>query len=289
MKRLLPLWRVFFLLSQGFSMNVMKAPGKINSGHTDVAPVPSPDGKVLYFTSERPGQGGQDLWVGHFAGGIWTEPKALPGPLNSKFNEGADSIAYDRDNIYMYMTRCNRPEGKGMCDLYVSSYNQNGSWSEPKNLGAPVTSEFSESNSFFDSSDNILYFTSNRPGGLAKAMNEKKFCEPIKVATTGPVVMAPPIEDEVGKKKTIYFQFNQSALTARAQADLEPWAEWLKGNPGRKIAISGYTDSLGDKVYNKKLSRKRAQAVKNWLESQGVTPDLISDQVLRDGKSGGAQ
>jgi outer membrane protein OmpA-like peptidoglycan-associated protein len=155
-------------LSMGFSSKVIKMGDVVNyPGSSAFAPVPSPDGEVLYFTSDRPGGlGGQDVWVSHFVNGIWTEPVVLAKPLNTLANEGADDFVYDQDNIFMYLTLCNRPDGKGMCDIYVSIYNPDGSWTEPKNIGAPINSEYSEANAFFDTRENILYFTSNRPGGL---------------------------------------------------------------------------------------------------------------------------
>ena len=165
--RLLMLVAVLFS-AMGFSSKVSKMGEAVNyPGSSAFAPVPSPDGEVLYFTSDRPGGlGGQDVWVSHFLNGIWTEAVVLPKPLNTLANEGADDFVYDEDNIYIYLTLCDRAEGKGMCDIYISIYNPDGSWTEPKNIGAPVNSEYSEANAFLDIRENTLYFTSNRPGGM---------------------------------------------------------------------------------------------------------------------------
>jgi len=159
------------IVSLGFSSNVVKMADSINyPGATTFAPVPSADGHVLYFTSNRPdGLGGQDIWATHLINGQWTEPINLPKPLNTIGNEGVDQLVYDRNNVYVYLTLCNRPEGKGMCDIYLSVYNPDGNWTEPKSIGAPVNTEASEANAFFDVREDILYFTSNRPGGMGEA------------------------------------------------------------------------------------------------------------------------
>ena len=172
------IFTIIFALNLGFSSKVVKMQADINTEYTDFAPVPSPDGAVLYFTSMRPnGQGGQDIWVSHQLNGQWTQPVSLSSPLNTIANEGADQFSYDSSHLYLYLTLCNREDGKGMCDIYISMYDSEGNWTQPKNLGAPINSEFTEANAFFDRSQNILYFISNRPGGLGQRgrTNEASF------------------------------------------------------------------------------------------------------------------
>jgi outer membrane protein OmpA-like peptidoglycan-associated protein len=43
-----------------------------------------------------------------------------------------------------------------------------------------------------------------------------------------------------------------------------------------KIEISGHTDSKGSDTYNEVLSRKRAQAVVNWLVANGISRDRLT-------------
>jgi outer membrane protein OmpA-like peptidoglycan-associated protein len=45
---------------------------------------------------------------------------------------------------------------------------------------------------------------------------------------------------------------------------------------GTKIHINGYTDSVGNDVYNNRLSEQRAEAVANWLSSHGLQRSTIS-------------
>jgi outer membrane protein OmpA-like peptidoglycan-associated protein len=47
-------------------------------------------------------------------------------------------------------------------------------------------------------------------------------------------------------------------------------ANQLKANPDWKWEVEGYTDNVGDKDANQKLSEKRATAVANWLADHGV-------------------
>src|SRR5205085_8166318 len=49
-------------------------------------------------------------------------------------------------------------------------------------------------------------------------------------------------------------------------------------HPGLKLAVEGYTDSVGSDEYNMRLSEKRADSVRTYLISQGITPDGITAQ-----------
>jgi len=164
----LSLLSVAVIFSMGFSSGVIKMAGAIDDpGSANFAPVPSPDGGVLYFTSDRnTGLGGQDIWVSHMVNGIWSEPVDLSLPLNGPGNEGADAFSYDRQNLYMFLTLCNQADGQGGCDLYLSVYNPEGSWTEAQNLGPEINTGYQEANAFFDSRNKILYFISNRPAGF---------------------------------------------------------------------------------------------------------------------------
>lgn len=145
----------------------------VNSSSSDFAPVISPDGDLLYFTSDREdGQGGQDIWVSSRINGVWTDPVNLGPPINGLDNQGPDVFTYDEKNIFLYLTLCDREDGYGGCDLYISIYNNDGTWTTPTNLGAPINTEFQEANATFDMETQTLYFASTRPGGIGKGTKE---------------------------------------------------------------------------------------------------------------------
>jgi len=50
----------------------------------------------------------------------------------------------------------------------------------------------------------------------------------------------------------------------------------LKDNPNTKVRIAGYTSASGSDAYNRKLSERRANAVKSYLIDEGIiTPDRL--------------
>lgn len=77
-------------------------------------------------------------------------------------------------------------------------------------------------------------------------------------------------------ENTVNFEFDSSNLTASAKNNLNKLANVLAKNPDTNINIYGYTDSKGSDSYNLSLSDRRAQAVKNYLISQGVTASRMN-------------
>jgi len=61
------------------------------------------------------------------------------------------------------------------------------------------------------------------------------------------------------------FDFNSAKIKKIYYPQIKKVAEVLKANPKLKIEIAGYTDNIGDKEYNRILSLKRAEAVRNIL------------------------
>jgi OOP family OmpA-OmpF porin len=71
---------------------------------------------------------------------------------------------------------------------------------------------------------------------------------------------------------TVPFKFNAYKLTDEAKADLDKLAGDVKNNKRFFIAVEGFTDSVGTNQYNEELSRKRADAVVNYLVSKHDIP-----------------
>jgi outer membrane protein OmpA-like peptidoglycan-associated protein len=93
----------------------------------------------------------------------WDKRKNVGQPLNTNDNEGAQTIS--ADGRFLFFTACNREDGTGKCDIYLS-VNENGVWSAPKNLGFPVNSAYSEKHPGISPDGRKLFFASDRPGSL---------------------------------------------------------------------------------------------------------------------------
>ena len=64
--------------------------------------------------------------------------------------------------------------------------------------------------------------------------------------------------------------------TAESKKELEKQALWLCQHEDKQIILKGYTDPRGTQAYNLKLGERRAQAVKDFLISEGVAANRIT-------------
>jgi OOP family OmpA-OmpF porin len=57
---------------------------------------------------------------------------------------------------------------------------------------------------------------------------------------------------------------------------LSDLAQALKDHPEWRVRIEGYTDNVGNKAVNLRLSRERAESVRRWLMDRGISSDRLS-------------
>jgi outer membrane protein OmpA-like peptidoglycan-associated protein len=74
----------------------------------------------------------------------------------------------------------------------------------------------------------------------------------------------------------VLFDTGRYTLKTNTQISLAKVAGILQAYPGLKLQVEGYTDSVGGDQYNQKLSENRADAVRDFLVTQGVQTDNIS-------------
>ena len=74
------------------------------------------------------------------------------------------------------------------------------------------------------------------------------------------------------------FAFDSAKLTVADDAALADVINRLKADPAENVKISGYTDSTGPEGYNMKLSERRAFAVAQYLEDNGIAAERITTQ-----------
>jgi outer membrane protein OmpA-like peptidoglycan-associated protein len=73
----------------------------------------------------------------------------------------------------------------------------------------------------------------------------------------------------------LHFKLGKSELTDQSMRDLNDIADKLKANPNVRVEIAAYTDSSGSADLNKRLSLKRASAVKDMLVAKGVAAENL--------------
>lgn len=136
----------------------------INTENDEYWPSLTIDEKILIFTRLVPTNVSyikqEDFYISRKKEDKWIRAKNMGRPMNTKGNEGAQSISAN-GKLFVY-TVCDRPDANS-CDLYVS-YKDGNRWTTPKNIGAPVNTRFWESQPSVSADGRTIYFVSNRPG-----------------------------------------------------------------------------------------------------------------------------
>ena len=74
----------------------------------------------------------------------------------------------------------------------------------------------------------------------------------------------------------IYFSFNRITIRPSEVSKLKSILHILKENPDMKVMVTGWCDTRGSVAVNRRISRQRAQALKNWLVKRGIAARRIS-------------
>ena len=143
-------------VAQNFNYNIQKL--SFSTGELEYFPTISGDSEYLVFThrdisGSRPTD--EDLFMGTLDG-MARNGRPLEGNLNSVLNEGAASVS--ADGQFMVLTVCNRPDGKGKCDLYYSYWNPNDGWEIPKPLPGDINTGRWESQPSLGPDGQTIYF-----------------------------------------------------------------------------------------------------------------------------------
>ena len=81
--------------------------------------------------------------------------------------------------------------------------------------------------------------------------------------------------DPVKRILLVPFGFNSAALTGRAPSVVEEAAETIRQSGADRVVVVGHTDKAGPDSYNRGLSRKRAEAVRESLIERGIPAEQI--------------
>ncbi len=134
----------------------------VNTGFWESQPSISPDGKRLYFVSNRPDGGDLNIWYSDYDEEFeeWGEAKFLE-IANTDEDEQSPFIA--PDNITLIFSSDGREPNMGGLDFYVTRFNQEfNNWEKPAHLASPLNSSFDERFLSMPASGDIIYFASSR-------------------------------------------------------------------------------------------------------------------------------
>lgn len=137
----------------------------INSPYWESQPSISPDGKTLYFVSDRKsGYGSYDIYLSRYLGnGKWSNPVNLGPNINTDGSELSPFI--HSDNQTLYFSSDGWP-GFGEHDIYYAKKLSNKMFDKAKNIGYPINTSQEESSLFISNDGKNAFFASANLDGF---------------------------------------------------------------------------------------------------------------------------
>ena len=284
----------------------------INDAGKSESPFIHPDGRTLYFRSDRkPGIGGFDLYMAKLdEAGKWSVPINLGYPINTSEDEGAlivstdgttayyssdvknsaDVTNYGKNDIYRFTLPTEfRPgkvtylKAKVIDDASGKAISANVQLQRLK-TGTSLTDMMVEDDGIF-----LVCI----PAGEAYALNVSKPGYTFYSAnfTMDTVTRTEPFDMTISLQKitgnnvpgnkpvvlnNIFFNTGSASLRQESEYELNKLLAMLVENPSIKIQINGHTDDVGNEADNLKLSTDRAKAVYDFLKAKGIDAARLS-------------
>jgi outer membrane protein OmpA-like peptidoglycan-associated protein len=149
---------IFYAVFDGSDWTKIRELRINNEWYNVTTPWLSPDGRKLYFASDKPGGfGGSDLYYCNWRNDYWEDPVNLGPVINSRGNESYPFVNYAGE---FFFSSDGHP-GRGGKDIFFSRFSDS-TWSEPVCLDAPVNSQYDDFGIFTDTLMEKGYFSSNR-------------------------------------------------------------------------------------------------------------------------------
>ncbi|MGD1945414.1 MAG: OmpA family protein [Croceivirga sp.] len=279
---------------------------EINSKRKEMFPFVTKDN--IYFSSDRKsGLGGLDIYQSTIQGGSIQNPVNLGEPFNSI----RDDFSYmlKKDGISGYLAS-NRKGGKGDDDIYYFEKEESERQVENRNMvsgtiidaitEAPVPNvsivlfdanhlkiaeaETDENGNFMlenliSNYDYSLNATNSNYEEITESLSTKDNVEIKFRKRLCPIdavdVVTNDNNETMFKTEAVYFNFDSYTIREDAKEELDRLANYLVDHQDMKLKIESHTDSRGKAAYNKYLSKKRAEASKDYLISKGVSQEQI--------------
>ena len=125
--------------------------------------------------------------------------------------------------------------------------------------------------------DGVYDYLDKCPGTPAGVKVDKDGCPPPVVEEVKP---QPRVEKEIIEKGRttlkVLFDTNKSVIKKGYFADVDALAGVMQQYPDLNVTIEGHTDNVGKDAYNKKLSQRRADAVKAYLVKKGIDANRLT-------------
>ncbi|MBK7410404.1 MAG: PD40 domain-containing protein [Saprospirales bacterium] len=204
--------------------------------YSDIEPFFAPDGKRLFFSSNRPtgdgDKGGQyDIWYVEKEGAEWGSPQNLGAPVNTPVDEFYPSVAR---NGNLYFTAA-YSASKGAEDIYRSVF-QDGQYQAPVSLDSNINAAGDEFNAFISPDEDLIVFSSygradDMGGGDLYVSTRNENDDWLPARNLGPQINSPKLDYcpflDI-ERKVFYFSSSRRIPTVHEDLQVLNYAQLLE-------------------------------------------------------------
>lgn len=256
---------------------------EVNTKSHDATVGIAPDGKSLITYHGVGRKNGNLLITRKDDSGKWEKLQNIGESINTDFHEEAATLSFDEKKLF-FVT--DKPGGLGGHDIYMALWDEeNKTWGEPNNIGAPVNTEFDEKGVFFSSDNKTLLFSSSghkTMGGLDIFKTEynaetNEWSEPVNI---GYPINTP--DDDVyyvvsGNERYAYF----SSVREGGYGEKDIYQITFLGDKKEPLyassgLVSGALDPLTDKNITENYSKRDLVIVRGQIKNKSNGEKIMS-------------
>lgn len=271
---------------------------RLNTVGNEICPFLHADNKTLYFSSNGlPGIGLYDIYRTVKQSDGWSHPELIGSPVSSPAADVGFSISARADSAYVASNR-NHPDNIFDYDIFAlpvkASFGPqtvmmltgkitDGLTQHPLESSVEIENLSLAQKLYRMQSDyHTGHYAVTLPKGQNYAVSASKpgytfFSTHLDLSKTitqttvnYDIVLWPIKKGATLTLHNLFFDFNSDKIKPESDLELLRTAELLNDYAQFQIEIAGHTDNVGTAAYNKKLSDKRADAVKKRLSTMGI-------------------
>ena len=280
-----------------------KLPEVISTPYQEKAPFLHPDGKTLYFSSNRePSGGGYDLWVSRCNEyGEWSKPVNMGAPVNTIGDEHGLVVDASGEEAF-FASRRDGTQGLDIMSFPVPEELRPDAIKvvhgmvdpTPPSEGTRLTLNYVQSKraeeialNYDDGSFAAIINTSYGEDVILKVEGEDAAFEAVVVHQSDEEIEGNPTpelkiraqkasDENAFELRDVQCASNSSEMDKAAKLVLDAFADYLLENTHFEINIEGHTDNVGHTNENLTLSGERAIVVAEFLINKGVSSRRIN-------------
>ena len=274
----------------------------VNSTSDELSQFVAPDGKTMYFSSNRPGGQGFDIWMTRRLDESWlrwTTPVNMGAEINTPQDDM--NLAVDAVGLYAFMSfgpwgqediyefalppalrprpvafvrgRVTDPQGRPLPASIVYEFLRDGNGAGQANA-APADGRYQIALPIGED-----YAFRGSAAGYVAVSDRLDLRETKEAAVVERDLVLVPLEvGQTIRLNNVFFDTAKSELLPESRRELDRLAQLLRDMPTLVIEVRGHTDAVDAADVNLRLSNARAAAVVTYLAGVGIAPARLKSQ-----------